>query len=82
LGSTTELDGEYRHSHGVQDHGHSATIEGHVHNMSHTHNIEHTHSIAGHNHEIVYGIYEGPSANKFTIRVDGKQTSLQSGGNG
>ena len=100
LGSTFELSGEYRHSHGVQDHRHSTTIEGHTHDMrhvhdidhehgmdhyhdmdhnhsmDHTHNINHTHTIEGHNHEIVYGIYEGPSSSRFTVRVDGMLTTL------
>ena len=54
----------------VPAHGHNVKIPGHSHTVAipaHTHSV----SIPGHSHGIVYGIYEGSSAQNVTIRVDG-----------
>lgn len=62
----------YGHSHDVvlYDHSHAVTIYNHSHDVTiydHTHDVK----INPHTHEMVYGIYEGTTASKITIRVDG-----------
>lgn len=51
------------HSHVFEtsDHTHSVSIEAHTHDFT----------LADHTHEIVYGIYEGGTANSVTLKVDG-----------
>ena len=56
----------------VPDHGHNVCIPGHSHSVSipsHTHGV----IIPDHTHQIVYGIFEGTTARKVTIRVDGNE---------
>ena len=60
------------HSHSVTipDHSHSVTIPDHSHSVtipSHSHSV----AIPDHTHDIVYGIYEGGTAQSVTIKVDG-----------
>lgn len=75
----------FRHSHGavssatvppltinVPAHTHQVKLPGHSHEVSipsHTHDV----IIPNHTHQIVYGIFEGTSARKVTIRVDGNE---------
>lgn len=74
------------HSHNVTipNHDHRIDIPSHVHSFtvpSHSHGFavdSHSHSITlnNHVHEIEYGIYEGPTASRFTVRVDGALANL------
>ncbi len=66
----THLGGDHRHF--AQAHAH--TVPAHTHDMTHGHMAEaHSHSVTipGHNHGIVYGIYEGPSVDAAALKVDG-----------
>lgn len=65
----------YGHSH-YMDHTHN--IRAHSHDMNHTHNLpehkhdmEHTHTMRPHTHNIQFGIYQGTTANRVTIKIDG-----------
>lgn len=65
------------HSH---PHGHDVNIPNHRHDVnipSHQHNInipnhQHNVTIPDHIHELEFGIYRGTTANKVTIKIDGK----------
>ena len=60
----------HTHSVAIPDHSHSVTIPNHTHNVeipNHTHNV----TIPDHTHGIVYGIYEGTTAQSVAIKVDG-----------
>ena len=67
------------HTHKISDHTH--TVSSHTHRVSaHTHTVPaHTHTVQNHTHEIQFGIYEGQSASRATIRVDGNVLPAQSG---
>ncbi len=69
---------DIHHTHNIE-HNHDTA---HTHGINHTHNIGHTHQIAAHNHEIEYGIYEGPTASKFVVTVDGENTTMTAAGDG
>jgi hypothetical protein len=43
----------------------------HYHEMDHTHGMDHTHEIPAHSHGIEFGIFEGPTPNAVTVKVDG-----------
>ena len=61
---------DHSHSVAIPDHSHSVTIPNHTHNVeipNHTHNV----TIPDHTHGIVYGIYEGTTAQSVAIKVDG-----------
>ena len=61
---------DHSHSVAIPDHSHSVTIPNHTHSVEipdHTHNV----TIPDHTHGIVYGIYEGTTAQSVTIKVDG-----------
>ncbi len=79
------------HSHDftVQSHSHDFTTQPHSHNFtlqSHSHDFTQPHShnltLNDHTHEIEYGIYEGPTASKFKVTVDGKDTNMTATGAG
>jgi phage minor structural protein len=69
-GASTDPGGDPEHTHGVNigpsgSHSHTVTIPAHTHEITnHSHYIDH-------DHEIEYGIYEGPEATSLTIEVDG-----------
>ena len=67
------------HTHTIPNHTH--TIPNHTHTIpEHTHTVSaHTHTIKDHTHEIQFGIYEGLTASKATIKVDGTTLPAQSG---
>jgi hypothetical protein len=45
---------------------------------AHTHTVSaHTHTIQDHTHDIEFGIYEGATASKATIKVDGTTIPTQ-----
>lgn len=55
----------------IPSHTHSVTLGSHTHSVdipSHSHGV----SFPDHTHSIVYGIYEGGSAQNVTVRVDGQ----------
>ncbi len=61
------------HDHLLTLHGHNIDIPGHDHNVevnvpNHTHSI----NIPNHTHELEFGIYQGTTADRVTIKVDGK----------
>lgn len=70
------------HTHGVSigSHSHNVNIPSHSHRISigsHQHNINipsHKHSIniPSHKHDLEFGIHQGTTADKVTIKVDGK----------
>lgn len=67
-----------KHAHPA--HSHDVDIPSHRHSFSvpsHSHNInipshQHSFSIPEHTHEIEYGIYSGTTADKLSLKVDGK----------
>ena len=69
----------HTHSITLGNHTHSITLEDHTHDVTigdHSHDVtigDHTHDVTlqAHMHEIVYGIYEGGTAQNVTIKVDG-----------
>lgn len=66
---------------GAHTHGeHSHTIQPHTHTINaHTHQVSaHTHTVAEHTHGINFGIYEGQTARKAVIKVDGSEIPAQS----
>ena len=66
------------HTHQVSAHTH--TVAAHTHTVAdHTHTVaNHTHTIQDHTHEIQFGIYEGSTASRATIKVDGAAIPAQS----
>ncbi len=67
VSATTAVSSGSGHSHGM-DHNHPIP---HTHGMAHTHHIAHSHNIGSHSHDITYGIYNGPTPTRITLRVDG-----------
>lgn len=67
------------HTHTIPAHTHN--VNAHTHSIpEHTHTVQnHTHTIQDHTHEIQFGIYEGSTAQKATIKVDGQALPAQSG---
>jgi phage minor structural protein len=65
------------HSHRMGYHTHYFSSEPHTHGMDHyhemdhTHGMDHTHEIPAHSHGIEFGIFEGPTPNAVTVKVDG-----------
>ena len=70
----------HRHYVNIPNHRHDITIPSHRHDVnipSHQHNInipnhQHNVTIPDHTHELEFGIYRGTTANKVTIKIDGK----------
>lgn len=65
------------HSHTIDipDHTHTIDVRGH----SHTVKIEphvHSYTLPDHTHEILYGMYQGQSANSATLRIDGQYVNI------
>ena len=61
----------HRHDFTIRDHRHDIDIPNHTHSVSipnHQHNV----TIPDHIHELEFGIYRGSTANKVTIKIDGK----------
>ena len=61
----------HRHDFTIRDHRHDIDIPNHTHSVSipnHQHNV----TIPDHIHELEFGIYRGTTANKVTIKIDGK----------
>lgn len=75
------------------DNGSHSHAFDHVHNMPHVHNMAHEHTIPPlvfqlethrhaitvpeHEHESIYDIYEGPRAEKVTLKVDGTEVPAE-----
>ena len=57
----TILKSAFAHTHGLS----------HNHNMAHNHGIEHNHEIAGHMHDLLFGIYESTTPTSMDIKTDG-----------
>ena len=51
----------HKHNVTISDHTHSVTIPDHTHTLT----------LGDHTHDLVYGIYEGETASKCTLKVDG-----------
>ena len=66
------------HTHTIPAHTHQ--VNAHTHTIpAHTHTVQnHTHTIQDHTHEIQFGIYEGSTASRATIKVDGRRLPTQS----
>ncbi len=63
--------GNHRHSINIPSHTHAFSIPSHSHSFS-IPSHRHSFNIPSHTHEITQGIYEGTTANKVSIKVDGK----------
>jgi len=92
-GAWVEVTTFHEHTINIPPHKHDVTIEQHKHDVtipSHNHTVDnhqhsfnipahtHTTTLPSHSHGIQYGIYEGGTANNFTIRVDGAVIPLTS----
>ncbi len=71
------------HSHGME---HTHTIGSHTHKVdvpSHSHGMAHTHTVPDHTHPLEFGIYEGTTSSKVTVKINGvDRTSALGGGTG
>lgn len=61
----------HRHNVDIPNHRHDVDIPSHQHNIN-IPNHQHDVTIPDHIHELEFGIYRGTTANKVTIKIDGK----------
>lgn len=67
--------GNHRHSINIPSHTHGFSIPSHSHSFS-IPSHRHSFNIPSHTHEIAQGIYEGTTASKVSIKVDGKTVTV------
>lgn len=67
--------GNHRHSINIPSHTHGFSIPSHSHSFS-IPSHRHSFNIPSHTHEIAQGIYEGTTASKVSIKVDGKAVTV------
>ena len=68
------------HTHGLWNHGHKFTANGHSHSMEHNHGMEHNHTVSAHAHEMVYGIFNSTPATGVTVVINGIDRTTALGG--
>ncbi|MFD2118165.1 phage tail spike protein [Paenibacillus yanchengensis] len=71
----TQTDSDGEHIHFLDKHDHYQTLIPHFHDIqlpNHVHAID----LPNHEHEIEFGIYEGATATKVKVEIDGVETSI------